>query len=245
MDLPEEYQQNHHPFLTIPSKKLSIYLKDVLDSCDQCKNHQYGQALCERCLVLQDAINRYYFANIPVDYWQLELNNYIGDKTLVKYYESFIEDLNKTYKLGTSLLFCGKHGTGKTFISSLILKRAVERGFSGLYVNLFDIVNLMTASNTEKKEAARNQLTNSDVLILDEFDSRFMSTDNISDLYGRVLEPILRARLQNKLPTIMCSNNVDVTSGFHGALKESISSLLKLVKIVPVLGKDFRVQEKK
>lgn len=98
----------------------------------------------------------------------------------------------------------------------------------------------MTSSNTDKKECARNQLTTTDVLVIDEFDSRFFGSDNASDLYGRLFEPTLRSRLQNKLPTILCSNNIDVTAGFHGALKESIGSLLKLVKVVPVLGKDFR-----
>jgi hypothetical protein len=61
-----------------------------------------------------------------------------------------------------------------------------------------------------------------------------------SDLFGKTLEHIFRTRSQNKLPTIFCSNSPNPIEAFSGALKQSIESLFYKVKIIPVIGQDFR-----
>ncbi len=135
--------------------------------------------------------------------------------------------------------------THNTYSACCILKRVLETGkYNGLYVNLTDIVNLMASSSVEDKEEksfARKYLLNIDFLVIDEFDSRFMGTsDNAIDLFGRMLEPILRSRIQNSLPTILCTNNTNPDELFNNALRNSFKSLMKKIKLVPVLGKDHR-----
>lgn len=135
--------------------------------------------------------------------------------------------------------------THNTYISTNILKRAVEKGYSALYTNLTDIVTILTSYNHEEKRDTRQALLTVDFLVIDEFDPRFMGSDNASDLYGRILEPALRHRIQNKLPIFFCSNSPNVTASFHGSLKSSISSLMNMVKPVMVLGQDYRDKIKK
>jgi DNA replication protein DnaC len=187
-----------------------------------------------------DAIQRYYDANIPVDYWFRDMGKFKGSKTLNKTYNEVIKSVDNAYSDGTRICFAGQYGIGKTMICACILKRVVETGrYSALYVNLTDIVNLLTSQSSDKLEA-RKMLLSVDFLVVDEFDNRFMGTENAADLFGRMLEPVLRSRIQNQLPLFLCTNSPNVAASFTGSLRASIESLMKTVRIVPVLDKDHR-----
>lgn len=168
------------------------------------------------------------------------LNHFEGFPKLLSKYKDVCIDLAVTYDKGTSICFAGANGLGKTMTSCCILKQAALVGYSCLYVALGDIVNLVANASNEEKFIGRKELMTVDFLVIDEFDPRWMATDNAADFYGRVLEDIFRARIQNRLPTFMCTNSPKVTDSFTGSLKKSIESLMKRMEIVPVLGSDFR-----
>ncbi|NJO18637.1 MAG: hypothetical protein HC877_23790 [Thioploca sp.] len=69
-----------------------------------------------------------------------------------------------------------------------------------------------------------------------------MGSENAADLFGRIIEPVIRARIQNRLPLILCTNDIDLTRSFSGSLQISIQSLMKMITFVPVPGKDHRGQ---
>lgn len=235
------FQQDlRNPLLLIPPKKVESAIRNIIDSFPDCKGKSISGGLSAECAALVEAIRRYANANIPVDYWFLDMDEFQGDKALLKQYNESVKDIKSSYAAGFKCCFAGNHGVGKTMSSACILKRAVEAGFSGLYVNLTDIVNVMTSSNSEDKYSTTQVLRTVDFLVIDEFDPRFMGSEQAADLYGRILEPTLRARIQNKLPLILCTNSPNPVSGFSGSLKQSISSLMGMVKLVPVLGDDFR-----
>jgi DNA replication protein DnaC len=80
-----------------------------------------------------------------------------------------------------------------------------------------------------------------DFLVIDEFDSRFIQSDNAADLYARTLEGIFRTRSQNKIPTLMCTNSPNIIETFNGSLKNSVDSLFNgYLNIFPVFGEDYR-----
>lgn len=129
--------------------------------------------------------------------------------------------------------------THNTMACACILKRIVETDkFSALYVNLHDIISVMLNSQPDVKTQAKEILLNVDFLVIDEVDSRFMPTENAADLFGRILEPILRTRIQNRMPLFFCTNTSKVEDSFSGPLQASIQSLMYLVKTVPVIGGD-------
>ena len=167
------------------------------------------------------------------------------DVLLKKYYES-VADIKKFYIDGTSLFFAGNHGCGKTMISTSILKKAAQKNYTCLYTTLSDSVAALTQAPDDEKYIARKELLTVDFLVIDEFDNRFMSTEHSIELFGRTLENIFRTRSQNKMPTIMCTNSPNIVEAFSGAIKQSIDSLLKgYVKVVPILGSDFRKEKGK
>lgn len=216
----------------IPSKKLSEAIAVVENSQDA----------ADVKTVKLVAINRYAESNVPIEYWGLKMErDFVGDPRLKQRYEEYVQDLKTSYNNGVSICFAGGHGLGKTMTATCILKKACQKGYTCLYTNLSDIVSVLTAGSGEDKFLARRELVLVDFLVIDEFDSRFMPSENAADLYARSLESVFRARSQNKLPTLMCTNSPNVVESFSGALKASISSLMSgNLKVFPVLGEDIR-----
>lgn len=164
-----------------------------------------------------------------------------GDDVLLEKYKEITLDIRKSYQDGVAYCFAGSHGLGKSMLVCNILKRAVEKNYSCLYVNLNDIVSLTVSQNSEDRTLARRELLLVDFLAIDEFDPRWMSSEKGSDLFGKVLEEIFRTRHQNGLPILMCTNSPNVVESFSGPIKQSISSLMSCVKTIAVLGKDYRM----
>jgi DNA replication protein DnaC len=220
----------------IPHKKLEDKISQIEKSED---SHQVKA-------VKLTAIHRYAETNIPFEYWNLKMEkDFHGNQRLLDVYNQVTEDVKESYVKGSSFCFAGTHGVGKTFVSASILKKAVNKGFSGLYTTLSDIVSALTQADNEEKFLARRELCMVDFLVIDEFDPRFMATENAADLYARTLETVFRTRSQNKLPTIMCTNSPNVVESFSGSLKASVGSLVSgYLKIVPVIGEDFRKRAK-
>jgi DNA replication protein DnaC len=233
---------------SIPETKFKYALMATIEECEVCSkdpNVTLTSGMCRTCQIRNQVLHRYCVSNIPVRYWRLEMDkDFVGSPTLMKYYKSITEDVKKTYFSGLNVCFAGKNGIGKTFTCSNILKRFVESGFSGLYCNLSDIVNLVTSRNSEDTQIARKELLTCDIVCIDEFDPRYLQSEKAADLFGKSLEEVFRTRTQNAIPTIMCSNAADPAEGFSGAIKQSIDSLMGMVELVPVLGKDFRKKGK-
>ena len=224
--------------------KLSARFKE----CEECSQKEINVGvslevgLCKKCRVITQSYQRYYESNIPVEYWDLKMEkDFVGYQGLLDKYNEYISDLKSVYYNGTSICFAGSHGLGKTMTITCILKRAALKGYTCGYSTLSDIVSVLTAADSEEKFMARKELIMVDFLAIDEFDSRFISTENAADLYARTLEGVFRTRSQNKLPTLMATNSPNVIETFSGSLKQSLSSLMHgYLKIYPVLGEDFR-----
>jgi DNA replication protein DnaC len=219
----------------IPAKKIQDYFDSISASSEDDKIKH----------IRLIAANRYAESNIPIEYWSLKMDkDFHGDPRLLKKYEEYILDLKDAYMNGNSMCLAGNHGLGKTMTMTCILKKACQKGYSCLYTTLSDIVTVLTTASGEDKYLSRRELVMVDFLVIDEFDSRFMPSDNAADLYARSLESVFRTRSQNKLPTLMCTNSPNVIESFKGPLKESIDSLMKgYIKTFPVFGDDFRKKE--
>jgi DNA replication protein DnaC len=220
----------------VPTKKLQEALAAVDD----------GKYESSEKVVMKTALMRYFESNIPIGYWFLKMErDFVGDPRLKTKYEEYTADIKASYVNGGSLCLKGLHGTGKTMTVTCILKKAAQKGYSCLYTTLSDIVSVMTSGSGEDRFLSRRELNLVDFLVIDEFDSRFFTTENASDLYARSLEGVFRTRSQNNLPTLMCTNSPNVVESFHGPLKASIDSLMKgYTKEFAVGGKDIRKEGK-
>jgi DNA replication protein DnaC len=213
----------------IPIRKLHLKLESLKDKPTNIKS------------LKTTAYNRYYESNIPIEYWELSMEkDFHGYQPLKDTYDAYVKDLKTSYMQGKSLCLAGTHGCGKTSVVCCMLKKASEKGYNCLYTTLSDIVAVLTSAPYEERFIARKELCIVDFLVIDEFDNRFTNSDSASDLYARTLEIIFRTRVQNKLPTLICTNSPNIVATLNGALKESVESLFQYIQIVPVLGTDYR-----
>jgi DNA replication protein DnaC len=197
--------------------------------------------LCEKCSISVIAYNRYYRANIPCEYWDLSMKEFKGPDVLKKVYTETTADLFKTYTDGNSILLAGSNGLGKSTIVCNILKKACKKNYYVLYSTLSDIISALVDAPSLQSFIAKKELLQVDFLVIDEFDNKYISDGAVS-LFGRTVEHILRTRLQNKLPTLLCSNSPNPIEMFNGAIKKSIQSLMYKIKLIPITGPDFRKQ---
>jgi DNA replication protein DnaC len=218
----------------IPTQKLKEILSEVDNSSDDMSTKNIKRL----------AYNRYYESNIPIEYWFIKMEkDFVGDSNALKLYQDYIFDIKKSYLSGKSFILGGSQGVGKTTVLTSILKKTCVKGFSSLYTSLSDIVNVTISAPTEERFFAKRELTMVDFLVIDEFDPRFMGSEQSSELFGRTLETIFRTRSQNKLPTLMSTNSPNVIQSFTGPIKVSLDSLMSgYLNIIPIFGNDFRKQ---
>lgn len=215
----------------VPRDKLEAALKSVDEKIPD----------LQKRIATKTAVHAWFNANIPVKYWNLEIINHNNNnQDLVDYYNLIVQDIPKFYAKGKSYCFAGNFGLGKTLLMTSVLKRLVEKKYSGLYTSLTDILSVM---KTPDQFSARKELITTNLLVLDEFDPRYMPTDASADFCGRILEDIIRNRSNNKLPILMATNSPSPWAAFDGALQQSLFSLKNYLETVPFIGDDYRKKE--
>lgn len=228
----------------ISPKKVAMEKAEVVRNCKKC-----GGKGCPVCFGYASYMDRMAEAEVPVDYWRRNIKDFYGDQNFGTYVQKYTKNLKKAYLDGVSLCFVGHPGTGKTFAACSILKQAVLPNvgspdyFSAYYTTMVDAV---TKLMSPRGYGFRELLKNYDFLVIDELDPRFFPSENSKDLYGNHLENILRTRVQNKLPTIMCTNSEDVTQIFSGEFGRTFESLIsQFVRVLRAGGRDARKREEK
>lgn len=199
---------------------------------------------CPNCYGYCSYIDKLASANIPVDFWFRNIKNFYGDENLKKVVIDYIENINEKYDEGLTYVFVGERGRGKTFSSCSILKQALlpKNNYFSIYFTLSDIINNIVNLKSDIIQLSKFY----DFVVIDEVDKRFFPTSASMELYGNKLENILRNRMQNRLPTIICSNSADLNQIFEGEFKKSFDSLFsQFATIIPVTGKDARKGKEK
>lgn len=220
----------------IPKSKIEFLKEKFRRECEKC-----GGAGCGSCNSKISRILKYAEANIPIDYWMLAFKNFKGDKKFKELMREHIKDMDTFYGEGRSFAFVGNLGTGKTYVASAILKRAIISGYSAKYAQMAEVVNSLLSSNVDSATYLE-RLLEVDFLVIDEFDARWVFPSEKSErMFGSTLEYILRTRFQNHMPTILCSNTEDIDQVLADDFSRSFSSLRnQYMEVIYVAGKDFR-----
>ena len=217
-------------------KKLERKIKALRDSCS-CDTG------CSKCTTKSVRLKRYYAAEIPSCYWDISFSTFVGSEAVKKAVRKIINNIESFYDSGTSINFIGGLGTGKTSLACCILKNAIVRDFSGHYTDMKTIANKLSNSSGEFSEYIKTIL-DVDFLVIDEIDGRWvLQSERSEKFFGSTIEYLLRSRYQNGLPTIICSNSLEVSSTFGEDFDSSLKSLFsKYSKTIVVHGKDKRRQ---
>ena len=221
----------------ISVKKIETEKKRIVKDCKKCNG--IG---CGACFGYCAFVDKMAESEIPVDYWYRNFKDFYGEGFFRNVIQEYIDNINDEYSKGITLFIVGERGRGKTMAACSILKKAILENFSVYYTTISDLVSNVTGSYPELKLSMKEF----DFVVIDEVDQRFFPTQQSMELFGNQLENILRSRMQNRLPTILCSNSLDISQIFGGEFKKSFESLgSQFIKVLPASGKDARESKEK
>ena len=229
----------------------------LVDDCEKCGGSGFkvvkGSKVWSdteecKCLLKFRRYKRYYKSKIPKNYWKITPSNFDGDQKALKQVKRYIDHINNAHKNGLGFLFHGTNGNGKTSLSCIIAKAALDYRFSALYSTFQQILNLIMSSfnDDEKKDGVRKLLHEVDFLIIDEVGKEHLKKQvGTGTVFGLVeFEELLRYREGTNRPTFIVTNlrmreleskyGPSITSLFHGVMKE-----------IEVTGVDKRKTSKK
>lgn len=212
---------------------------DYCPTCAQTGSYlwkgQEHECFCRGQLQLH---KHYLNAGIGVLYQRLNWDDYVGDAEAKEQAMRYLDKHEILMRRGTSMLFTGGVGTGKTALATLMLKELVKLGYSCYSVTFASLVEMFAAGWRDKDELRHFQkkIRMSDVLLLDDLGREFR---NSSKLAETTFDDVLRSRTQAGRPTIITTNcsRLELQEGY-GAGALSLLSENSLSHAFS--GEDFR-----
>lgn len=118
------------------------------------------------------------------------------------------------------LFFKGAPGTGKSFAASIIACELFKQGYCVRYVRLTELGSeIKSRYKTGNSQEYINDLSNSDLLIIDEIGASNLSEDDYRNIFN-----ILDSRYSNMKATILCSNSTN-KSFFADPVRDRLSEI--------------------
>lgn len=165
----------------------------------------------------------------------------------VREYMEMVRDMCLRYveefpKKKGNLLFTGRTGLGKTFLSNCIARELIEQCFSVVYLSaaeMFDIFSKERFSREEEEDGTRSEyLTECDLLIIDDLGTELVNTFTVSQLFYLVND-----RLLAKKGTII-STNLPTNQMRDEFTDRVMSRIVSGYQIIPLYGEDIRIRRK-
>ena len=226
------------------------YLDDIY-SCTECRDTGFIEG--KRCVCLKNLVSKHIGANSNLTEYMrsqtfdsfdislfvnqgkdsdkvLKIMQVIFNKAL-----EFAENFDKT---GENFLIMGNAGTGKTFISSCIANRALERGKTVYYQTAYKLFESFENAKFNKSDEESAEVVkyvhNVDLLIIDDLGTEFST-----QFTSAVLFDIINSRIISGKSTVISSNlGFEELSNIYS---ERITSRFRGdYKLFQTIGKDLR-----
>lgn len=141
-----------------------------------------------------------------------------------------------------NLFFYGSVGVGKTFLSTCIARRIMEKEFSVLYLSAPQLFNALAQTTFDRKDVdAQNMgeyIFGCDLLIIDDLGSEYTNQFIASQFFTCINE-----RLLHKKSTII-STNLSLESLANLYTERSFSRITSSYSMLKIVGDDIRIKKK-
>ena len=235
------------------------YLKPVY-TCPACKDtgyigtekcHCFKQAMVELIYSqsnIKDILRSENFKSFNSNYYSdadIDPLTGLSSRDLMKTAYNTSLKFIKNFPSGASLLFFGKAGLGKTFLSHCIAEELMKKGYSVLYLSapdLFDILRKNVLGEKSEDESSYSELVEytktCDLLIIDD-----LGMESVTEFTISQLNICLNERLLKKRSTLISTN---LSPGeLRETYGERISSRITgLYDICKFYGRDIRMLKK-
>ena len=232
---------------------------DPVYECPDCKDTGYKDGIKCHCFRqreidllyaqsnIREVLERENFSHFSYDYFDDTKIDPRSGKTARAYMEqvtAFCHRYVDGFKEEKgNILFTGKTGLGKTFLSNCIAKELIERCFSVVYLPAVEMYEIFSrdrfANDATDEDRDRSQyLLECDLLIIDDLGTELVNTFTTSQLFYVVNE-----RLNRKKGTII-STNLPVNEMRDEFTDRVMSRIISQYQIIPLYGEDIRIRKK-
>lgn len=162
---------------------------------------------------------------VPNEYIEGTLDSYVQDDEVKDFFNKYLTHLHDMYDDRVNLCLYGSNGSGKTFLSSLVVKEAYRLRYNSAITTMANLIDLTfkydkTPEDFEKIKTYRS----ANFLVIDEVGKEnFTKTGSNINL----LEEILRSAVVEGQVVILCTNlPLEGERGLYKQYGASIKSLI-------------------
>lgn len=192
------------------------------------------------------------FSNFNLKYFENKEINGINQRKnaeeILKLSKKFVEAFGKKEKnikgqnKIKNLIFIGKTGLGKTFLSNAIAKEIIKKGYTIFYQTapiMMDELMLNKFQDSSKYYEMIDQIKNVDLLIIDDLGAETLSESKMKEIFS-----IINVRLIKDKSTII-STNLDLDELAKAYDDRIFSRIIGNYVVKKFVGEDIRILKKK
>jgi len=219
-------------------------------TCADCKDTGYINGKKCHCFKLheieltykQSNIHEFFqtenFAHLRTDFYEGEdLEHFLKASEIS---HSFVDNFDNNYQ---NLMFYGKVGTGKSFLSGCIAYELLESGHSVIYFSATDLFKLLSDTTfhrgtTEYDDSLSSEIYECDLLVIDDLGTEIGGQFVNSSLFTCLNERQLRHK------PIIVSTNLSLAEIHERYSDRVFSRIVGNFTIIKLTGPDLRVKNK-
>lgn len=139
------------------------------------------------------------FPDADMQHWTFDRDDGTNQK-ISDIAQNYVKNFDEMKKRGKGLLFFGKVGTGKTFISACIANALIDKGYPCMVTNFARLVNTLSGMFEGKQDYIDN-LNHFDLLVIDD-----LASERDTEYMGEIVQNIIDSRYRAGLPLIITTN---------------------------------------
>ncbi len=207
--------------------KLTVFMgKENWSSCPEClkerNEKERDDELSQRAQKRREDSQRKHFKDavgdyvVPKRYQDAVFSNFLfpvaDTEPIIRRCSTYVSRFQELKEHGTSLVFSGKVGTGKTRLACTIANELIKAGYTVAYTDVLDLLFEVKATFSKGSQKTETEIFHNciapDLLILDDIGTEFGS-----DFDKAFLHRVINTRYKQVKPTILVSNLADSDLG--------------------------------
>lgn len=164
------------------------------------------------------------YRGVPKEFFNADLDEYPIDEDKKEIFSRYIENLPMMVEDKMNLVLYGSNGSGKTYLTSIIVKEAYRQRYTSFRITLETFIQLHFKNDDHSIEKLQ-KIYACELLVVDEVGKETVMKNDFNIVK---FEELLRQRDTEGLVTILCMNlDLEGNGGFYEQYGNSIKDLVE------------------